>query len=180
MFKRVATSSSVAVRPSSASSSIIVRSRSFALSRTERGTQSCARSSSRMAPRIRNSAYVLNLLSRVGSYFSIASIRPITPLEIRSSSSMFDGKRTAIFCAMNLMSGAYSRMSLSFCSGVTLEGSSLYLRSREELLDMLFHLARILAGQPKACRPNQVIKMRSTHKVLIFLCQAHELFPEEL
>ena len=77
---------------------------------------------------MRNSAYVLNLLSRVGSYLSIASINPMTPELTRSSNSIFDGNRTAIFWAMNLMSGAYSMISFSFVRRSIFFGWSLDLR----------------------------------------------------
>ncbi len=60
-------SSSVGARPSFASSSPIARSMSRARERTERGTQSIARSSSMMAPLIRAIAYVSNFTSRSGS-----------------------------------------------------------------------------------------------------------------
>ena len=60
-------SSSVGARPSFASSDVIARSISRARDRTERGTQSSARSSSMIEPRIRAIAYVSNLMSRSGS-----------------------------------------------------------------------------------------------------------------
>ena len=62
-----AISSSVGAVPSFASSSAIARSISRARERTERGTQSRARSSSMIAPLIRAIAYVSNLMSRPGS-----------------------------------------------------------------------------------------------------------------
>ena len=46
----------------------------------------------------------------------------ITPEEIKSSSSMLAGNRTAIFCAINFIRGAYSIMSLSFCCDVNFVG----------------------------------------------------------
>ena len=61
-----AISSSVGARPSLLSSSAIARSISRARERTERGTQSSARSSSMIEPLIRAIAYVSNLMSRVG------------------------------------------------------------------------------------------------------------------
>jgi hypothetical protein len=49
------------------------------LARTDRGIQSIARSSSMIAPLIREIAYVSNLTPCSRSYFSIASIRPKMP-----------------------------------------------------------------------------------------------------
>jgi hypothetical protein len=49
------------------------------LNRTDRGIQSIARSSSMIAPLIREIAYVSNLTPCSRSYFSIASIRPKMP-----------------------------------------------------------------------------------------------------
>ena len=62
-----AISSSVGERWSSASSFAIARSISRARERTERGTQSIARSSSMIEPLIRAIAYVSNFTSRSGS-----------------------------------------------------------------------------------------------------------------
>ena len=62
-----AISSSVGARCSFASSSAIARSMCRARARTERGTQSIARSSSMIAPLMRAIAYVSNLTSRSGS-----------------------------------------------------------------------------------------------------------------
>ena len=56
-----------------------VSSISRAFCRTDRGTQSIDRSSSKIAPRIRVTAYVLNFTCFSGSYFSIASKSPNTP-----------------------------------------------------------------------------------------------------
>ena len=89
----VAISSSVGARPSRASSSAIARSISRARARTERGTQSIARSSSMIEPRIRAIAYVSNLLSRSGSKRSIAPMSPSRPYETRSPSSTCAGAR---------------------------------------------------------------------------------------
>ena len=50
-----------------------------AFDRTERGTQSMDRSSSRMAPLIRDIAYVSNLKPRAGSNLSMASMSPNIP-----------------------------------------------------------------------------------------------------
>ncbi len=52
---------------------------SRALNRTERGTQSIARSSSMIAPLIRGMAYVSNLIARSRSNLSSASISPNIP-----------------------------------------------------------------------------------------------------
>jgi hypothetical protein len=54
-------------------------STSRAFERTERGTQSSERSSSMIAPLIRETAKVSNLISRSGSKRSIAPIRPRRP-----------------------------------------------------------------------------------------------------
>jgi len=59
--------SSVGAVPSFASSSDIARSISRARARTDRGTQSIARSSSMIAPLMRAIAYVSNFTSRPGS-----------------------------------------------------------------------------------------------------------------
>ncbi|GEM_PF-6074219 len=76
---RAATSLSEGTRCSSLSSSAYARSTARALVRTERGIQSMARSSSMIAPRMRELAYVSNFTERPGSYFSIASISPNMP-----------------------------------------------------------------------------------------------------
>ena len=47
--------------------------------RTERGTQSMARSSSMIAPRMRDEAYDSNFTERSVWYFSMASMRPNMP-----------------------------------------------------------------------------------------------------
>ena len=62
-----AISSSVGARCRLASRAAIARSIARARERTERGTQSIARSSSMIAPLIREMAYVSNLTSRSGS-----------------------------------------------------------------------------------------------------------------
>src|SRR5262245_1499168 len=67
-----------------------------------------------MAPLIRNSAYVLNLQFFSGSYFSIASISPITPVLWRSSRSMCEGRRTAMRFTMYRINGVCSRTICSF------------------------------------------------------------------
>ena len=76
MPSRSAISASVGCRFSMASRSECAFSISRALNRTERGTQSIARSSSMIAPLIRGIAYVSNLLPRPGSNFCSASISP--------------------------------------------------------------------------------------------------------
>ncbi len=87
-----ASSASVGRRPSLASSVLIASLSLLALLRTRRGTQSIVRSSSSMAPRMRGTQYVSNFTPRVRSNASMASIRPKTPAEIRSSSSTPSGK----------------------------------------------------------------------------------------
>ena len=62
-----ASSASVGARWSCASSEAIARSISRARARTDRGTQSIARSSSMIAPLMRVIAYVSNFTSRSGS-----------------------------------------------------------------------------------------------------------------
>ncbi len=74
-----AISSSVGGRWSECSSLTLHFSISRARARTERGTQSSARSSSMIAPRMRGIAYVSNLISRSGSKRSIVEISPISP-----------------------------------------------------------------------------------------------------
>ena len=79
MFSSRAISSSVGVRWSRCSSLAWTFSISRARARTERGTQSSARSSSMIAPLMRVIAYVSNLISREMSKRSIALIRPSRP-----------------------------------------------------------------------------------------------------
>jgi hypothetical protein len=74
--------------------------------RTERGTQSSERSSSMIAPRILAIAKVSNLISRSGSYRSIAPIRPRRPYETRSCSSTCAGRLAPTRPATNFTSGA--------------------------------------------------------------------------
>ena len=84
----------------------IARSISRARLRTERGTQSSERSSSIIAPRMREIAYVSNLISRSGSKRSIAPIRPSRPYEMRSPSSTCGGSHEPSLPATYLTSGA--------------------------------------------------------------------------
>ena len=105
----VAISSSEAARPRDDSRRRTVSSTSRAFWRTERGTQSMVRSSSKMAPRIRVTAYVLNLTCFPGSNLSMASNSPKTPKPTRSSNSTFCGMPMAIFPATYFTSGAYWR-----------------------------------------------------------------------
>ena len=79
MPSSLAISSSEGVRCRRCSRLPWTRSISRARARTERGTQSSARSSSMIAPLMRVIAYVSNLISRSGSKRSIALIRPIRP-----------------------------------------------------------------------------------------------------
>lgn len=87
-----ASSTSVAGRPSSVSAAAIVFSSLLALVRTRRGTQSLARSLSRIAPRTRHEQKVLNLTPRPRSKLLIASIIPNNPADIRSSMSTLWGR----------------------------------------------------------------------------------------
>ena len=82
-----------------------MRSISRARARTERGTQSSARSSSMIAPLMRVIAYVSNLISRSTSKRSIALMRPIRPYEMRSDSSTCAGRPEDIRPATYLTSG---------------------------------------------------------------------------
>ncbi len=79
----------------------------LALLRTSRGTQSIVRSSSSIAPRMRGTQYVSNFTPRVRSNALIASIRPNTPAEIRSSSSTPSGSRDQIRSPLYFTSGKY-------------------------------------------------------------------------
>ena len=81
------------VRPSLASSVFIASFSLLALERTSRGTQSIVRSSSSIAPRIRGTQYVSNFTPRDRSNASMASIKPNTPAETRSSNSTPSGSR---------------------------------------------------------------------------------------
>ena len=74
-----ATSPSSGLRLSSFSSLEKARSIARAFARTERGTQSIERSSSMIAPLMREIAYVSNLKPRPGSNLSIASMSPKMP-----------------------------------------------------------------------------------------------------
>jgi hypothetical protein len=100
-----AISVSVGARFSVDSSSALALSTSRALNRTDRGTQSSARSSSMMAPLIRGMAYVSNLISRARSNFSSASMRPKIPYETRSACSTFAGNPVATRLATYFTSG---------------------------------------------------------------------------
>ena len=64
-----------------------------------------ARSSSMMAPRIREIAYVSNLIARSMSNFSMASMSPKIPYETRSACSMFGGRPTPTRPATYFTSG---------------------------------------------------------------------------
>ncbi len=77
------------------------------LLRAERGSQSPARSSSSIEPRIRLAAYTSNWVPWVSSNRLTASIRPIMPAWIMSSSSTLAGSLAIIWCAMRRTSGAY-------------------------------------------------------------------------
>jgi hypothetical protein len=74
-----ASSVSLGVRCSLPSSVEYAFSSARALARTERGTQSIERSSSRMFPLMRAMAYVSNLKPRSRSNFSMASMSPKMP-----------------------------------------------------------------------------------------------------
>ena len=105
----MAISSSEAAWPREDSSRRTVSSTSRAFWRTERGTQSMVRSSSKMAPRIRVTAYVLNFTCLPGSNLSMASKSPNTPNPTRSSNSTFWGMPIAILPATYFTRGAYWR-----------------------------------------------------------------------
>ena len=77
-----------------------------ALERTDRGTQSCARRSSRMAPRTRCMAYVSNFQPRSGSKRSIASMSPKMPACTRSAASTCCGRPVPTRPATYLTMGA--------------------------------------------------------------------------
>jgi hypothetical protein len=79
MPKASASSPSVGDRFKVAASRETAASMRRALARTERGTQSRVRSSSRMFPLIRAIAYVSNWHPRAGSNRSTASMRPKMP-----------------------------------------------------------------------------------------------------
>src|SRR5215212_5669907 len=125
-----AISSSLGARPSLRSSSEIARSISRARERTDRGTQSSARSSSRIEPLMRAIAYVSNFTSRPGSYRSIAAIRPSRPYEARSPSSTCAGNPLPSLPATYLTSGAYVRMRRS---RTALSPDARYLRQRSSI-----------------------------------------------
>ncbi len=88
------------------SRSVCAFSSSRALKRTERGTQSIARSSSMMAPLMRGIAYVSNLLPRPGSNLPSASISPNIPYDTRSACSTLAGRPVATREATYFTSGA--------------------------------------------------------------------------
>src|SRR5262245_33351112 len=119
----MASSASVGWRPSLASSVLVASLSLLALLRTSRGTQSMVRSSSSMAPRMRGTQYVSNLTPRVMSKASMASIRPKTPAEMRSSSSTPSGRRAQIRSPLYFTSGRYcstSRLRYSLFVGSAL------------------------------------------------------------
>ena len=88
-----------------------------------------------MAPRIRNSAYVLNLIPRESSYRFSASSRPTTPELTRSSVSMWGGMRS-------FRRAAWMRM---------LGRNSLTIASRSGLRDFRGDAFRILSLETAAC-----------------------------
>ena len=91
----LATSSAVAERPSAFSSSTYTLSSLRAFWRVERGIQSSARNSSRIAPRMRVTAYVSKRVSRSRSYLSMASMSPRIPELMRSSACTEGGSPIA-------------------------------------------------------------------------------------
>ena len=101
-----------------------------------------------MAPLMRNSAYVLNLQFFSGSYFSIASIRPMTPVLCRSSRSMWEGRRTAMRFTMYRIRGACSSTICSFTDAGTSLFRSLASRS---MISMAFPSPSIaIVSHPRA------------------------------
>src|SRR4051794_34046732 len=134
-----ASSTSVGGRPCLASSSLRASSILVALDRTRRGTQSIVRSSSSMAPRMRGTQYVSNLTPRPRSNASIASIRPKTPAEIRSSRSTPSGRRCQIRSALYLTRGKYRSTSWFRISvvGCSLNSRQSSVTSTSTLVDIL-------------------------------------------
>src|SRR5574344_1074987 len=112
-----ASSASEAVRPSFAASSTMVSSISRDFCRTERGTQSSSRSSSKIAPRMRVTAYVLNLTFLSGSNLLIASSKPNCPNPTKSSNSTLSGMPVETFPATYFTNGIYCLMNLSRSAG---------------------------------------------------------------
>ena len=92
----VATSAADGWRPSRAVSWSVVWARSRALALTDRLAQSRARSSSRMAPRMREEAKRWNVTPRSGWYDLAAWARPAMPAETRSVRQTWRGMRPAI------------------------------------------------------------------------------------
>src|SRR5690606_17945064 len=81
--------------------------------RTERGTQSSERNSSRIAPRTLWVAKVSNLRPRSGSNISTAFTSPMMPAPTRSPHSTEAGRFMATRCATYFTRPAYSTSSLS-------------------------------------------------------------------
>jgi hypothetical protein len=84
-----ATSLSSGARPSARISASRAAAISRVLRRIERGTWSCRRSSSRIAPRMRGAAKVLKASPRDASKASSAAMSPIEPALTSSSKSAF-------------------------------------------------------------------------------------------
>ena len=82
---------------------------SFCCLRRLRDIQSPSRSSSSMAPRMRWLAKVSNCTPCDGSKRDSASLRPIMPTWIRSSTSTLAGSLTIMWCASLCTSGVYLR-----------------------------------------------------------------------